>query len=56
MLKEQIVQMLNENNEERSSNLLAVWLFLMYDYYESGVYNNTQEIIESNGSGENTVG
>ena len=50
--KEQIVQMLNENNEERSSNLLAVWLFLMYDYYESGVYNNTQEIIESNGSGE----
>ena len=50
--KEQIVQMLNENNEERSFNLLAVLLFLMYDYYESGVYNNTQEIIESNGSGE----
>ena len=50
--KEQIVQMLNENDEERSSNLLAVLLFLMYDYYESGVYNNTQEIIENNGSGE----
>lgn len=50
--KEQIVQMLNENNEEKSFNLLAVLLFLMYDYYESGVYNNAQEIIESNGSGE----
>ena len=33
-------------------NLLAVFLFLIYDYYENGVYNNTQEIIESNGSGE----
>jgi len=50
--KEQIVQMINENNEEYSFNLLAVFLFLMYDYYESGIYNNTQEIIENNGSGE----
>ena len=50
--KEQVVQMLNENNEECSFNLLAVFLFLIYDYYENGVYNNTQEIIENNGSGE----
>ena len=50
--KEQIIQILNENNEEHSFNLLAVLLFFMYDYYECGVYNNTQKIIESNGSGE----
>ena len=50
--KEQIVQMLEENNGEHSFNLLSVLLFFMYDYFESGVYNNTQDIIESNGSGE----
>ena len=50
--KEQMIQMLNENNEEHSFNLLAVLLFFMYDYYECGVYNNIQKIIESNGSGE----
>lgn len=50
--KEQIVQMLEENNGEHSFNLLFVLLFFMYDYFESGVYNNTQDIIESNGPGE----
>lgn len=50
--KEQIVQMLEENNGEHSFNLLSVLLFFMYDYFESGVYNNTQDIIESNGPGE----
>lgn len=44
--------MLEENNGEHSFNLLSVLLFFMYDYFESGVYNNTQDIIESNGSGE----
>ena len=24
----------------------------MYDYYENGVYNNTQDIVETNGAGE----
>lgn len=33
-------------------NLLAVLLFLLNDYYENGAYNNTEDIIESNGSGE----
>jgi llaJI restriction endonuclease len=50
--KEQIIRMFNESSESSSFNLLAVLLFLMQDYYENGVYNNTEEIIESNGSGE----
>ena len=50
--KEQIIRMFNDSSESSSFNLLAVLLFLMQDYYENGVYNNTEEIIESNGSGE----
>lgn len=49
---EQIVRMFNDSDEGSSFNLLAVLLFLLNDYYENGSYNNTQEIIESNGSGE----
>lgn len=50
--KEQIVRMLNDSSESSAFNLLAVLLFLMQDYYENGVYSNTEDIIESNGSGE----
>lgn len=50
--KEQIVRMFNESSESSSFNLLAVLLFLLQDYYENGVYSNTEDIIESNGSGE----
>lgn len=50
--KEQIVRMFNDTSESSSFNLLAVLLFLIQDYYENGVYNNTEQIIESNGSGE----
>ena len=50
--KEQIVRMYNDSNENRAFNLLAVLLFLLHDYYNNGVYNNTEEIVESNGSGE----
>lgn len=50
--KEQIVRMFNDSNESSSFNLLAVLLFLMQDYYENGIYSNTEDIIESNGSGE----
>lgn len=49
---EQIVRMFNDGDENSSFNLLAVLLFLLNDYYENGSYSNTQEIIESNGSGE----
>lgn len=50
--KEQIVHMFNDSSENSSFNLLAVLLFLLQDYFENGVYNNTEEIVESNGSGE----
>lgn len=50
--KEQIIRMFNDSSESSSLNLLAVLLFLIQDYYENGVYNNTEDIIESNGSGE----
>lgn len=50
--KEQIVRMFNDSSESSSFNLLAVLLFLLQDYFENGVYSNTEEIVESNGSGE----
>ncbi|WP_346914163.1 LlaJI family restriction endonuclease [Clostridium sp.] len=50
--KEQIIRMYNDNGESSSFNLLAVIIYLMQDYYENGIYINTQDIIEENGSGE----
>ncbi len=50
--KEQIIRMFNDSSESSSFNLLAVMLFLLQDYYENGVYSNTEDIVESNGSGE----
>lgn len=50
--KEQIIRMFNDSSERSAFNLLAVLLFLLQDYFENGVYNNTEDIIESNGSGE----
>ena len=50
--KEQIIYMQNETDYESSFNLLAVMLYLLQDYYDYGLYTNTQEIIESNGNGE----
>lgn len=50
--REQIIRMFNDSSESSSFNLLAVLLFLIQDYYENGVYSNTEDIIESNGSGE----
>ena len=50
--KEQIVRMFNDSSESSSFNLLAVLLYLIHDYYENGVYTNTEQIIESNGTGD----
>lgn len=50
--KEQIIRMFNDSSESKTFNLLAVLLFLLQDYYENGIYNNMEDIIESNGSGE----
>lgn len=49
---EQIIRMFNDSSESNSFNLLAVLLFLIQDYYENGIYSNTDIIIENNGSGE----
>lgn len=50
--KEQIIHIFNDSGESSSFNLLAVILFLLQDYYENGSYNNTEDIVECNGSGE----
>lgn len=50
--REQMVRMFNETITENRFNLLAVMLFLLRDYYEYGTYANSQEVIETNGSGE----
>lgn len=50
--KEQIIRMFNDSNEGHAFNLLAVLLFLIHDYYDNGIYNNTEVIIETNGPGE----
>lgn len=48
----QTIRIFNESTEESSFNLLSILLFLIQDYYENGVYRNTEDIIETNGSGE----
>lgn len=50
--KEQIIYILNDYTGNSSFNLLAVLLFLMHDYFENGIYNNSKNIFETNGSGE----
>ena len=49
---EQIIRMFNDSSESSSFNLLAVILFLLNDYYENGIYNSTEDVVEFNGSGE----
>ena len=44
--KEQIIRMFNDSSESSTFNLLAVLLFLIHDYYENGIYSNTEDIIE----------
>ena len=50
--KEQIIRMYNDTSDSSAFNMLAVMLFLLQDYYEYGAYTNTQDIIETNGSGD----
>lgn len=50
--EKQIINVFNGNGENRSFNILAVILFLLNDYYEYGVYTNSEDIIEINGEGE----
>ncbi len=50
--KKQIVNLFNGDGDRNSFNVLAVILFLLNDYHEHGVYNNTEDIVEVNGEGE----
>ncbi len=50
--EEQIINVFNGNGENRSFNILAVILFLLNDYYEYGIYTNSEDIVEMNGEGE----
>lgn len=50
--KKQIVRMFSDSNKTKSFNLLAVLWFLINDYFENGLYVNTIDIIETNGTGE----
>lgn len=50
--KEQIINVFNGDGDNRSFNMLAVILYLLNDYYEYGIYTNSQDIIEVNGDGD----
>lgn len=50
--KEQIIRMYNDGGRTTTFNRLAVMMFMMNDYFENGIYTGTQDIIETNGSGE----
>lgn len=50
--KEQIIRMYNDTSDSSAFNMLAVMLFLLQDYYDYGPYTSTQDIIESNGTGD----
>ena len=50
--EEQIINVFNGDGENRSFNILAVILFLINDYYEYGIYTNSEDIVEINGEGD----
>lgn len=50
--KEQIIRMYNDGGRTTTFNRLAAMVELLKDYYENGVYTNTEDIIETNGMGE----
>lgn len=50
--KEQLIHMYNNSNGITIFNRLAIIIYLINDYFENGVYTNTQDIVEINGMGE----
>ena len=50
--KEQIVNIFNGDGSNKSFNTLALILYFLNDYYEYGIYDNNEDIIEINGEGE----
>lgn len=49
---EQMISMFNGAGENRNFNILAVILYLLNDYFEYGIYTNSEDIVEVNGDGE----
>lgn len=49
--KEQTINFQYENIEGQTFNKLEVMLYLLNDYYEFGIYNSSQKILEINGLG-----
>lgn len=49
---DQIVNLYHGDGDERSFNMLAVILFLLDDYFEYGIYSNSEDLIEINGEGD----
>ena len=50
--KEQIIRMYNDGGKTTTFNRLAAMVELLNDYFENGVYTNTENVIETNGVGE----
>jgi hypothetical protein len=50
--REQVIRMFSEPAKESQLNLLSAMRFLLRDYHEYGAYNNSQDAIETNGSGD----
>lgn len=50
--KEQIIKIYANNQKDKEFNRLAAIIYLLLDYYENGIYNNTKDILEANGNGE----
>lgn len=50
--EKQIINVFNGDGDNRNFNMLAVILYLLNDYYEYGIYTNSEDIIEVNGDGD----
>lgn len=49
--REEVIHLYNEAYDATSFNKLALILAILRDYYEYGVYNNSENLIETNGNG-----
>lgn len=50
--EKQIIKAFNGDGDNRTFNLLAMALYFLNDYYEYGIYTNTEDIVEINGEGD----
>lgn len=50
--QKQIINVFNGDGDYKSFNVLGVILFLLNDFYEYGIYTNSEDIIELNGEGD----